>query len=99
MPDGRGRDQAAGRRQRAAGERPQGPAHRLGARPAERDPLTVHIYVNGRWGGEVRADVPRPDIGAAFPSAARTTGSPPRWIWAWAPIRSAPTRSTRSRGE
>ena len=35
--------------------------------PQSATPLTVHIYVNGRWGGEVRADVPRPDLGGAFP--------------------------------
>ena len=29
--------------------------------------LDVHIYVNGRWGGQARADVARPDVGQAFP--------------------------------
>jgi hypothetical protein len=31
------------------------------------DPIQVHFYLNGRWAGQLRADVRRSDIGAAFP--------------------------------
>lgn len=30
-------------------------------------PLDVHVYVNGRWGGQVRADRNRPDVQAVYP--------------------------------
>jgi hypothetical protein len=35
--------------------------------PQSTTALDVHIYVDGRWGGQVRANVPRSDIGRAFP--------------------------------
>jgi hypothetical protein len=31
-------------------------------------PIGVHLYVNGRWGGALSADQPRPDVGAVFPA-------------------------------
>jgi hypothetical protein len=30
-------------------------------------PVTVHVYIDGRWGGQTVADLPRPDVGAAYP--------------------------------
>lgn len=32
-------------------------------------PLDVHLYVNGTWGGLVRADEPRGDVGLAYPGS------------------------------
>lgn len=29
--------------------------------------IPVHVYVNGRWGGQYVANVSRPDVGAAYP--------------------------------
>ncbi len=30
------------------------------------DPISVHVYVDGRWGGAATADVPRPDVDDAL---------------------------------
>ena len=30
------------------------------------DPIDVHVYIDGRWGGATRADVERPDVDAAL---------------------------------
>ncbi|HEY6533660.1 MAG TPA: hypothetical protein VIY72_15230 [Acidimicrobiales bacterium] len=35
--------------------------------PDVADPVEVHVYVNGAWGGSARADRTRADVGAAFP--------------------------------
>ncbi len=37
-------------------------------------PLTVHIYVNGQWGGAVTANVNRPDVGLVYPAAGPVHG-------------------------
>ena len=36
--------------------------------PDRQDPIDVHVYVDGSWGGIHVADSPRPDVGAAFPA-------------------------------
>ena len=35
--------------------------------PDTGDPIDVHVYVNGRWGGVLAADGDRPDVGIAYP--------------------------------
>ena len=35
--------------------------------PDTTDPIQVHIYVNGRWGGAFTAGGNRPDVGGAYP--------------------------------
>jgi SpoIID/LytB domain protein len=35
--------------------------------PDTSDPTDVHVYVGEDWGGSYRADVPRTDVGAAYP--------------------------------
>ena len=35
--------------------------------PDSSESLAVHAYVDGAWGGAFTADVPRPDVGAAYP--------------------------------
>jgi hypothetical protein len=37
-------------------------------------PVRMHVYVDGRWGGEVLAEADRPDVGAAFPGAGNAHG-------------------------
>jgi hypothetical protein len=39
--------------------------------------VSVHVYVDGRWGAAVTADGDRPDVGAAFPGAGNAHG----WSW------------------
>ncbi|CAM8629694.1 Glycoside hydrolase, family 25 [Acidimicrobiia bacterium] len=34
--------------------------------PDTADPVSVHVYVNGQWGGAYTADASRPDVGAAY---------------------------------
>jgi hypothetical protein len=36
--------------------------------------LDVHVYVNGQWGGLGKANVDRPDVGAAYPGYGRVHG-------------------------
>ncbi len=36
--------------------------------PETADPIDVHLYVNGQWGGAFTASKPRADIAAAYPS-------------------------------
>jgi hypothetical protein len=36
--------------------------------PDTNAPITVHVYVDGRWGGASSANSPRPDVGTAFPA-------------------------------
>lgn len=36
--------------------------------PDQQDPIDVHVYVSGAWGGIHLADEPRPDVAAAFPA-------------------------------
>jgi len=35
--------------------------------PDTSGPVAVHVYVDGGWGGLAVADLPRPDVGSAFP--------------------------------
>lgn len=35
--------------------------------PDTASPVTVHVYVDGAWGGAFVASTPRPDVGAAYP--------------------------------
>jgi len=35
--------------------------------PDSADPVNVHLYVDGRWAGQVTANRPRPDVAAAYP--------------------------------
>ena len=35
--------------------------------PDTTDPIQIHIYVNGQWGGAFTADTTRTDVGAAYP--------------------------------
>ena len=35
--------------------------------PDTRQPVTAHLYVDGRWAAQVVADAPRADVGAAYP--------------------------------
>ena len=35
--------------------------------PGTAEPIAVHIYVNGQWGGAFTADATRTDVGSAFP--------------------------------
>ena len=35
--------------------------------PSITDPIKVHVYVNGQWGGEFTANGSRPDVGSAYP--------------------------------
>jgi SpoIID/LytB domain protein len=35
--------------------------------PSTTDPVEIHVYVNGGWGGSYRADASRPDVEAAYP--------------------------------
>jgi GH25 family lysozyme M1 (1,4-beta-N-acetylmuramidase) len=35
--------------------------------PDTRLPVNAHLYVDGRWAGQVLADAPRADVGAAYP--------------------------------
>lgn len=35
--------------------------------PDTPNPVDIHVYVNGGWGGSFRADVARPDVAAAYP--------------------------------
>jgi hypothetical protein len=37
-------------------------------------PVYVHLYVDGRWGGQVLANEDRPDVGAAIPGAGNEHG-------------------------
>lgn len=37
--------------------------------PSEPDPVAVHLYVDGAWGGSLDATVARPDVGAAYRAA------------------------------
>ena len=37
-------------------------------------PVTVHVYVDGQWGGAVTANATRPDVGAAFPGTGNAHG-------------------------
>jgi hypothetical protein len=39
--------------------------------------VSVHVYVDGRWGAAVTANGSRPDVGAAFPGAGNAHG----WSW------------------
>jgi GH25 family lysozyme M1 (1,4-beta-N-acetylmuramidase) len=34
--------------------------------PDSRDPIKVHVYVDGQWGGEYTANGSRPDVGAVY---------------------------------
>lgn len=36
--------------------------------PITADPILVHLYINGGWGGQWLANTPRTDIAAAYPS-------------------------------
>jgi hypothetical protein len=36
--------------------------------PDQQDPIDVHVYVSGGWGGSHRADKPRADVAAAYPA-------------------------------
>lgn len=36
--------------------------------PETAEPIDVHLYVNGNWGGAFSANLPRTDIAAAYPS-------------------------------
>lgn len=36
--------------------------------PETADPIDVHLYVNGTWGGSTTANLPRADVGAGYPS-------------------------------
>ena len=36
--------------------------------PDTADPIAVHVYVNGAWGGSATASGYRPDVGGAFPA-------------------------------
>lgn len=36
--------------------------------PETADPIDIHAYINGQWGGSFNASVSRPDIGAAYPA-------------------------------
>jgi hypothetical protein len=38
------------------------------------DPVKVHLYVNGRWGGEITANATRVDVGNAFPGTGSEHG-------------------------
>ncbi|MGZ6966314.1 MAG: N-acetylmuramoyl-L-alanine amidase [Acidimicrobiia bacterium] len=42
--------------------------------PDSADPVAVHVYVDGGFGGVLTADVDRPDIGAAFPGYGNAHG-------------------------
>jgi GH25 family lysozyme M1 (1,4-beta-N-acetylmuramidase) len=42
--------------------------------PDTTDPIDVHVYVDGRWGGAYRANGPRPDVVRAYPGAGPATG-------------------------
>lgn len=42
--------------------------------PDTADPTEVHVYVDDGWGGSYRADVPRPDVAAAFPGKGERHG-------------------------
>jgi hypothetical protein len=35
--------------------------------PDTTDPVELHVYVDGNWGGRLVADRPRPDVGLAYP--------------------------------
>lgn len=37
-------------------------------------PVAVHVYVDGAWGGSTVAEEPRPDVGAAYPTAGEHHG-------------------------
>jgi hypothetical protein len=37
-------------------------------------PVSVHVYVDGRWGAAITASADRPDVGAAFPGAGSAHG-------------------------
>lgn len=36
--------------------------------PETADPIDVHAYINGQWGGSFQASVSRPDVAAAYPA-------------------------------
>jgi hypothetical protein len=38
------------------------------------DPLAMHVYVDGRWGGAYTAGTSRPDVGRAFPGTGSNHG-------------------------
>ena len=42
--------------------------------PDSTGPVSVHVYVDGGWGGAYTADVDRPDVGTAYPWAGPTHG-------------------------
>lgn len=42
--------------------------------PSTSDPIDVHVYVNGGWGGAYRAATPRSDVGAAYPGSGSNHG-------------------------
>jgi GH25 family lysozyme M1 (1,4-beta-N-acetylmuramidase) len=42
--------------------------------PDTTEPVDVHVYVDGNWGGSGRANVARPDVGAAYPSMGASHG-------------------------
>lgn len=42
--------------------------------PDTSDPLDIHLYVDGAWGGSLRADGLRADVVAAYPGFAATRG-------------------------
>jgi hypothetical protein len=42
--------------------------------PDSSNPIDVHVYVNGQWGGLGKANVDRPDVGADYPGYGRVHG-------------------------
>ena len=42
--------------------------------PDTNDPIDVHFYVDGRWGGQTTANVARPDVGRAVPGYGNAHG-------------------------
>ena len=42
--------------------------------PDTTGPVTLHAYVDGRWGGAYTADASRPDVGAAYPQYGNAHG-------------------------
>jgi hypothetical protein len=42
--------------------------------PDTNDPVAIHVYINGAWGGALIANVPRPDVASAIPGYGNLRG-------------------------
>jgi hypothetical protein len=63
LPDGTPRGSFDGMARVAGGVRVTG----WSIDPSTANPVQMHVYVNGRWGGQFTANAHRPDVGAAYP--------------------------------